>query len=202
MMKVIGLTGGSGAGKGYVCDIFASFGVSSLNTDRVSRTVCMPGTPCLEELKQRFGRRIIDCDGTLNRALLADIVFSEGHEFDLSDLNRITHRYILQYCRGWIKEQKKNNAAAVIIDAPQLYESGFDGECDVVIAVVASKEKRIERIIRRDGISHNNAVKRISAQHDNTFFLEHADYIIQNDDEDVLEQVKKILVDEGIIASG
>lgn len=198
-MKVIGLTGRSGAGKGYVCDIFASFGISSLDTDKLSRIVSMPGTPCLEELRSYFGHEIINVDGTLNRAALAEIVFADGHEHELNVLNGITHRYILEYCRKWIGDQREIGAEAVVIDAPQLYESGFDAECDFVVAVLANEEKRIERIICRDGISRERAVGRLSAQHSDDFFLSHADYVIRNDGENLNEQIMNILIREKIL---
>lgn len=198
-MKVIGLTGRSGAGKGYVCNVFESFGINSLDTDKLSRMVCMPGKPCLEELKAYFGFEIINDDGSLNRSMLASIVFADGHESDLRMLNRITHRYILEYCRKWIAEQRDNGSGAVVIDAPQLYESGFDAECDFIVAVVANEEKRIERIIRRDGITREDATGRLSSQHSDDFFLSHVDYVIRNNGEDLSEQVMSLLVREKIL---
>ncbi len=190
-MKVIGLTGGSGAGKGYVCALFALYGIPSLDTDRVSRQVTEPGQPCLNELTEAFGNGILRRDGSLDRQGLGKIVFADSEK--LATLNAITHRYILAECRRWLEERREEGCFAAIIDAPVLYESGFDEECDLVIAVLAPAEVRISRIVARDGITEGQAKTRIEAQKDDAFFYTYADHIIINDGErDTAEQVRAV----------
>lgn len=177
-MKVIGLTGGSGSGKGYVSKLFEAAGVPALDTDMVSRIVTAPGSPCLAELTERFGESILLPGGKLDRRRLAEIAFADPKL--TGALNSITHRHILAYCRDWLEQRRKEGYAAAIIDAPLLYESGFDAECDAVVAVVADRELRIARIMARDGITRAQAEQRLARQHDDGFFRAHADFVIEN----------------------
>ncbi|MBQ3064928.1 MAG: dephospho-CoA kinase [Clostridia bacterium] len=181
---VIGLTGGSGSGKGEAARVLAAHGIPSLNTDEVSRLVCQKGWSCLEELTDAFGDGILLPDGTLNRQKLAGIVFGEPDPDlrvqKLNTLNSITHRYILDYCRHWLGERREAGCRAACIDAPQLFESGFDRECDLIIGICADKDIRIRRICQRDGITYEKACQRIDAQYDDRFFAEHCDVMIEN----------------------
>ena len=177
-MKVIGLTGGTGAGKGCVSTKFLQYNINSLDTDKVSREVCAKGTPCLKELVDIFGEIILNEDGTLNRKQLGSIVFSDREK--LKVLNSISHRYILDASRKWLDTQKTDGRIAAIIDAPLLYESGFDSECDTVIAVISDKAIRSQRITARDNISTDDANKRMSNQGDDAFYTQKADYVITN----------------------
>lgn len=177
-MLTIGLTGGSGAGKGYVAELFAKYGIESLDTDRVSRRVCEPGKPCTAALAEAFGETILGEDGTLDRRGLAAIAFGDPQK--LAILNTITHKYILDECRTWLAAQRARGARAAIIDAPQLFESGFDRECDITVAVIADRETRMTRILRRDGITPEAAALRISRQKDDVWFCSHCTYTVSN----------------------
>ena len=193
-MVIIGLTGGSGAGKGYVCRIFAEYGILSVNADEAYRIVSARGTPCLSELSESFGNVILTADGELNRRALADIVFERGAENKLASLNRITHKYVIEYCERWISERQRLGDSAVIIDAPQLFESGLDKRCDLVVSVVADRECRIGRITQRDGISRERAEHRIDSQYDDAFFAAHSDYVVDSGDgSDVRSSVAAII---------
>ncbi len=191
-VKVIGLTGGSGAGKGYVSALLQAYGIPSLDTDLVSRRVCAPGQPCLAALIDRFGAGIVQPDGSLNRRQLAARVFARPEE--LADLNRITHRYILQSCRAWLEERRAAGCALAVIDAPLLFESGFDRECDRTVAVLAPIPQRIARIMARDGLDEAAARLRLSRQKEDAFFREHADAILLNgDSDDIRGQVEALV---------
>lgn len=178
MMLTIGLTGGSGAGKGYVAALFAQNGIPALDTDLVSRQVCAPGQPCTRELAKAFGSGILASDGSLNRPKLAAIAFADRQKLEI--LNAVTHKYILDECRLWLSTQRKGGAHAAIIDAPQLFESGFDRECDITVAVVADVETRLRRILQRDGIPPEAARRRIERQHSDLWFRSHCTYTISN----------------------
>ena len=203
---VLGLTGGSGAGKGAVSGVLRANGIPALDTDRVSRLVCEVGQPCLAALKTQFGGGILLPDGALDRAGLAAIVFGEPDPDKkaekLSALNRITHHYILEFARDWLAEQKASGHTAACIDAPQLFESGFDAECTCILGVTADKETRIARIMTRDGITREKAEQRIASQHDDAFFAAHCDALIENNgDLDTLASaVTAILHAKGYIA--
>ncbi len=198
-MRVIGLTGGSGAGKGEVSLCFISHGIKCLDTDKVSREVCAPGMPCLVELSEYFGEGILCENGKLNRRGLADIVFGEENEenrqIKLAALNRITHKHIIEAINKWLNEREKAGDSFAVVDAPQLFESGFDRHCDYTVGVIADDSVRIRRIISRDRITVDTAEKRIASQKSNNFFVENCDFTVYNNSGlEVLEgQVNSIL---------
>ena len=191
-MKIIGLTGGSGAGKGEVCKAFLGFGIDSVDTDKISRDVTRKGGECLGELVMGFSGGILDKYGNLNRKKLAEIAFSSRENLD--KLNFITHRHILNDCKRIILDMKNADRKAVIIDAPLLFESGFDKSCDVIISVISDSQKRIERIVKRDGITETQAETRIKNQKTDEFFIANSDYIIYNNSDyaDIYIQVSGI----------
>ena len=180
-MLTIGLTGPSGAGKGMVASLFAGYGVPSIDTDAVYHALLIPPSACLDELVARFGESILTEDGSLHRPSLASLVFAPGHEEDLKDLNRITHRHVLNEVRRRLVAYRVEGKAAVLVDAPQLFESGFDAECDYVLAVLAPRNLRLSRIMARDGLEESRAVARMDAQKSDDFFYEHADAVLVND---------------------
>ncbi len=182
-MLTVGLTGPSGAGKGVVASLFARYGVPSIDTDAVYHDLLVPPSDCLDELVGRFGASILTSDGRLDRKALAAVVFAAGHEDDLRDLNRITHRHVLDEARRRLAEYQREGKPAVLVDAPQLYESGFDAECDCVVAVLAPRDTRLSRIIARDGLDEARAMARMDAQKSDEFFYSHADAVLINDGE-------------------
>ncbi len=194
-MLVIGLTGGTGSGKGCVGECFLSYGIKTIDTDIVSRSVCEPGKPCFLELVSYFGTQIIDPDGKLNRKTLAKVAFSDPEGYKM--LNTITHKHILSEVRVWLSQRKKCGDVAAIVDAPLLYESGFDKECDIIIAVVAPLDIRADRIMKRDNISPDEIKARIDKQGNDDFYTRNADHVIVNDGllTKIQEQVDKIYFD-------
>lgn len=202
-MLIIGLTGPSGAGKDVVASRMAPFGVVSIDTDKVYHSLLLPPSDCLDALTVRFGRGILRSDGTLNRAALAAIVFADGHEADLDALNHITHRYVLAQVRNQCRALALVGRPAVLVDAPLLFESGFDRECDHTIAVLADHEVRLERIMARDGLTREAAEARLNAQKSDDFYVKRAEVTIRNDGTpgDLDETVTRLLTDWGVISS-
>ena len=194
-MKIIGLTGPSGSGKGELCAILAKFGICCIDTDRVYHQLLIPPSDCLNELRDHFGAHVIREDGTLSRPALAKTVFAKGAEDKLAALNKITHKYVLGKAREMIADFEKSNCSAVIVDAPALYESGFDKECDFCVAVLADKEIRISRIMARDELSYQAASARINAQKPDSFYTERAKIVIHNDSDrsELLAKAREII---------
>jgi len=191
-MKIIGLTGGSGAGKGEVCKLFANYGIESIDTDKISREVTRRGEACLEELIQCFSDIILDEYGELDRKKLADIAFSSKDKLEI--LNKITHSHILEECRDRIEYIRAAGKKAVIIDAPLLFESKFNKKCDIIISVIAETSIRLERIINRDNLTLEQAVRRIENQKDDDFFASNSTFVIYNNGaiKDIKRQVADI----------
>ena len=179
-MKIIGLCGGSGSGKGTVASLFAERGVLHIDTDRVYHRLTSGKSPCLDELCGLFGEGILSADGALDRRALSEIVFSERGSEARAMLNSISHRHVLAEVRRIIKDAE-GKYPAVIVDAPLLFESGFDEECDLVVAVTAKREHRIQRIISRDNITLEAAERRIEAQIGDSELILRADFVITND---------------------
>lgn len=186
-MKVIGLTGQTGAGKGAFCKILEKYSIPFLDTDKTARDVVEKGSPCLSELCGHFGNNILNDDGTLNRAVLGNIVFSDKKELEV--LNSITHKYITQKIYMWLSVQENLGFSAAVIDAPQLFESGANEMCDITVALIADEKTRLSRIMERDGIDEEYAKKRMASQKDEVFFITKCDYIIfNNGSEEALEK--------------
>jgi len=193
--KTIGLCGGSGSGKGAVGSFFSKNGYLVIDTDKVYREITDKTSHCLDALVCEFGTDILTSDGKLNRKNLASIVFSDKKKLNV--LNVISHKFILERVRSIIDDAKNDGYAGFVVDAPLLYESGFDKECDIVIAVVSDVEKRVERIMCRDGLTREAAVKRINSQTTDEHISSLADFVVENNgDLDALKtQVEKIIKD-------
>lgn len=195
-MKVIGLCGGSGSGKGSACEIFRRLGIPSIDTDAVYREITSAPGECLTALANEFGSKIITESGALNRQRLASIVFSgEGSETRLARLNEISHKFILDETRCRLARYEQMDAVAAIVDAPVLFESGFDLECDILVCVISDRERRIERIMMRDSISRNEAEQRIASQMSDGELISRCDFVIRNDSGlvDLQDEVKSVL---------
>ena len=199
-MTIIGLCGGSGSGKGTVARMLEEYNVPCINADEIYRCLTKAGGALIPALSIEFGSSIISPEGEIDRRQLSSIVFSsEGHEEKLRRLNKITHTAILEEAEKRISDFKKNGIDFVVFDAPLLFESGFSDKCDIIVAVVADVEKRIERIVKRDSITAKMATERISAQLSDEFLKENSDYVIVNNGElcelemSVKELAEKIL---------
>ncbi len=199
-MLLIGLTGPSGAGKSTVSRILSSFGLPVLDADDIYHTLLTPPSECLSDLTECFGPEIISADGTLNRSALASIVFNDPAE--LEKLNHITHSHVLRDFRKRLKNLRDNRVPAAVFDAPQLFESGANRECNIVISVLAEEETRLHRIMDRDGISREAALERIRAQKPDRFFRTHSDYIVENDlgIDTLTSRVESILRETGVLS--
>ena len=198
-MLLIGLTGPSGAGKSTVGKLFASFGLPVLNADDIYHTLLTPPSECLSDISACFGQEVIRPDGALNRKALASIVFNDPHE--LEKLNHITHSHVLRDFRRQLKKIRDAGIPAAVFDAPQLFESGANQECNIVVSVLAEEETRVQRIIARDGISRQAALERIHAQKSDHFFKTHSDYVIENNvnTDALISQVQNILRETGVL---
>lgn len=190
-MKILGITGRSGSGKGYVSALFAERGIPTIDTDGIVHRLYREHRACIAELTAAFGAVLTE-QGEIDRKKLSLIVFSDDEQ--LKKLNEIVHRYVAEEIRKACAAYQAEGRRAVLIDAPQLYEAHLEDACDLVIAVKAPEALRIERICRRDSISEEGAQSRLAHQLDDRFFDEHADAVILNDGEaDIRSQIQALL---------
>ena len=154
----------------------------------------------MDALVARFGKEILTADGRLDRPTLGRKVFSDREA--LSDLNEITHRFVMAKIRAMLADLQRDPPIAALIDAPQLFEAGADRDCDVIVSVLADPKLRMQRIQTRDGIDAEMAQKRMNAQKSDAFFREHSTYVIENNTApDVLKaSVRRILSETGALS--
>lgn len=194
-MKVIGVTGGIGSGKSTVSRILKDLGAKIVDADKIARKILVKGGKPLEDVVNYFGKEILDSDGELNRKKLADIVFNKSEK--LTVLNKITHGYIAEEIIKAVSSYKADNAADIIvIDAPIPIEHGFIDQSDEIWVVTANREVRISRIMERNGLSREDAEKRIDSQQSDEAYLSIADEIIVNEGsiEELENTVAKLFV--------
>ncbi|WP_312645277.1 dephospho-CoA kinase [Hydrogenoanaerobacterium sp.] len=179
MARIIGLTGQTGAGKTTVSDVLRRSGLDVINCDLISRQVTQAGSPCLLKLTKHFGKKILNDDQSLNRKLLASIVFSNAAE--LRVLESIIYTYIKAEIQHRINTICMGNTNGIVLDAPTLFESGVDSMCSEIIAVIAPKKLRRDRIMERDGLDEMAAEARIASQHDDEFYTKRSQHVLCND---------------------
>ncbi len=182
MKIVIGLTGPTGAGKSSACNLCEKLGLKLVDCDKVARQAVKKGSDGLNALVKAFGDCILNPDGTLNRRKLASIAFASKEQTQL--LNDTTFPYIKKLV---LSQAEHSNA---LLDAPTLFESGLNKNCFKTIAVLCDKNTRLERIIKRDGLTKKEALLRINAGKDDDFYIQNADYIIYNNGDEI-EFVRK-----------
>lgn len=174
-MRIIGLTGGSGTGKGTFAALLRDKGAGWVDADAVYRTLCAENRQMLHQLDIAFGG-VLDETGALDRPKLARIVFADPEK--LRKLNAITLPYIRAASLDAMRAQ--GDCPFVLYDAPTLFEAGADDLCDRVIGVLADTETRVQRIMARDGLDEQAARARVSAQPNADFYRTRCDYIVEN----------------------
>ena len=178
MAEVIGLTGQTGAGKSTVRKLFKAKGAAVIDADAVSHDIVDNDLSCLTDIVEHFSCIVLNDKGKLNRKALGRIVFSDPKK--LAVLNKIMFPYIVSAIKGKVTAYEHAGAQMIVIDGATLIESGCSKMCSVLISVTAEEETRLTRIIHRDGISKRDAVRRVSAQHPEEFYIEASDYVIKN----------------------
>lgn len=173
-VKIIGLTGQSGAGKSTAAKLFEKNGFTVINADVLVADIYVKSPVCLNAVAAQFGGDIINSDGTLNRKILAKRAFASKENTAL--LGTIVHPFVIAETLKILKSSR----GCAVLDAPQLFESNLDVVCDFVVSIVADRQTRLKRIIARDNITCQQAEERISAQYSEDFFKENSDYTIQN----------------------
>jgi len=180
-MRVIGLTGGIATGVTTVTRMFRELGAIVIEADKIARDVVEPGTEPYGKIVETFGREILSADGSIDRKKLGQIVF--GDDTARWRLNRITHSAIRRRIEEEIERIRGSNPdAIVLIDVPLLLDTtGPDTfDMDGVIVVTAAKDAQVERLMRRDTLSEEDAQRRMAAQRPVEEKATEADWIVRN----------------------
>ena len=178
-MRVIAITGGIGAGKSTVTDLFRELGARVVDADAISRALTAPGGEALPALRKAFGDAVFRQDGTLDRKALAARVFQEERE--LARLNAVLHPMITRRILAQLNMLRDAGTEVALLDVPLLFEVGMDRLADTVVCVTASEVTRVRRVCARDGISPEEARSRIRRQNPMERTEALSDYVLVND---------------------
>ena len=173
-MKIIGLTGGIGSGKSTVLQFFQELGVTVYIADVEAKKLMNSDDELIKEIKILFGNAAYE-NGKLNRDYIASIVFKNKEK--LNELNKLVHPKVRAHFKNFIA---KSQAEIIIYEAAILFESGSDKLCDFIITVTSDLEDRIERVVKRDGISRKQIANRIQHQLEDDIKIKKSHFVIRN----------------------
>ncbi len=186
-MLKLGLTGGIASGKSVVGEMFVQRGAHLLRSDDVAHWLMDPGRPVYQEVVRRFGREILNSDGTINRPRLAEAAFGKpgGAPPRVQELNEIVHPAVIAHENEWMEDiGRRDPKALAIVEAALILEAGAAGRFDRLIVVTCHPDQRILRFARRLGISEDAAraevTRRMAAQMPDEQKIKAADFVIDN----------------------
>ena len=190
-LKVLGVTGGTGAGKTEVCRILQEQGGKIIDADCITRKLQEQGQPVYLEIVSYFGTEILKEDGALDRKKLGAIVF--GDQKKLAALNQIVHKRVSEEIKKQVEAYRREGTVPfVVLDVPIPVEEGFFDTADRIWAVIANDDLRIRRLCRRMGLTEEEAERRIAAQMTNREYEAIADVPIEN--ESGQEELRKLVL--------
>ena len=204
MLKV-GLTGGIAAGKSVVGEMFVALGARLVQADRIAHSLMQPGEAVYNEVVRHFGREILNPDGSVNRAKLAEVAFGPATAPEskrasrIEELNRIVHPVVIRSQEEWMQEMGRQDPHAVaIVEAALLLEAGAGKRFDRLIVVTCSEEQRVTRFAARQKIdleaARKEVIRRMAAQLSDEEKIKAADFVIDNSGslEKTREQVRQV----------
>ena len=193
-MKIIGVTGNSGAGKTTICEIISKIAkVKIIDADEVAKSLDFPGSEYIQEIIELFGQEVLNSSGSLNRKKLGEFIYISVP--NKLELDKLTFKYVGGEVSKQLEVLKSEELDYIVLDVPLLFESELDKLCDYVISVTASVETKLNRIQTRDNIDENTARQRLAIQKDEDFFYRNSDFVIENngDIELIKNSIERIL---------
>ena len=198
MTKIIALTGSIATGKSFVASMIQNdFNYPLIDADKLAREVVEINKPAYLEIVKEFGEKIINKDKTINRKELRNIIFNDKNKRNL--LNKITHKYIriefLQKVKEYTSASLSNREMIIFYDIPLLFEAKLEKEFYKIVVVYTPKELQIKRLMNRDKIDFNEAIKTVNSQIDIEEKKKMSDFIIDNSKskENTYNQIKTVI---------
>src|SRR5208337_494844 len=194
-MLRVGLTGGVACGKSTIAAMLVRRGAHYLQADGLAHQLYEPGAVTYDEVVRRFGREILNEDGTINRTKLANVVFPDR----IDELNAVVHPEVVKRQNSWMSEVERHDPHGIaVVEAALLIEAGAHKDFDKVMVVTCDVQGKVEHFARRANVPIETArfevERRSAAQFTDKEKARHADYVIDNSGsvEDAERQVEKI----------
>jgi len=177
---ILGLTGGIASGKSTILNEFKKLGAEIIDSDKIAHEIIIKNKTCYEKIVNNFGRKILNHKNQIDRKKLGKVVFSDVKKRKL--LEKIIHPIILNKIKNKIKclYKKLTTNSIIVIDLPLLFEAGLQKMVDKILVVWVPQKIQINRLMKRDKLSYNSALKRIKSQIPLEKKLKLADYVIDN----------------------
>ena len=187
-MLKIGITGGIGSGKSYVCQILEKMGYAIFYSDLEAKKLMIQNKVLIQKIKNIIGGHAY-LDNELNKPIIRNFLFQ--NEVNKEKLNSLIHPFVYQEFEKWASSIQKE---IVFNESALLFETDSYKRFNKTILVTAPEEIKIERLIRRDSLNMEEIKKRFNAQLNDTIKIKKADYIIENDDKKlIIPQINKML---------
>ena len=177
-MRLIGLTGNIASGKSVVADLLKKKGATVIDADVLSREAVTPGTPALAAIASRWGQEVLAPDGSLDRAALRRIVFTDQSQLD--ELNGILHPEITRLRDVELAKARARGDSVAVCVIPLLFERRLVDQFDIVVLVDSPRELRLDRLVDTRGLDHAEAMNMIASQMPAELKRARADYVIEN----------------------
>jgi dephospho-CoA kinase len=192
-MLRVGLTGSIAVGKSFVSSVLAGLGCHVLDADETAREVVAPGTVGLRSVAASFGADVLDEEGKLDRARLGALVFADEEKRKV--LNSILHPLIIAAQDEWMRARVREDPRGVaVVDAALMIETGSYKRFDRIVVVHCLPEAQFERLMKRNGLTREEAARRVAAQMPQEEKMRHADFLLDTSDgfDDTRRQVREV----------
>lgn len=188
---VIGLIGGIASGKSTMAERFVAKGGHIIDCDKLAHQLYEPGQPCYDRILSQFGsERVCGEDGRIDRQQLGRIVFGDPKELEL--LNGIVWPNLLQLAKEKIREVE-DKVDVVFLEAAVLLKAGWQTECHEIWSLIVSPEIAIQRLIKRNGLSEEEALQRLKVQPDNATIVKHSNVVFCSQWSNEISQLQVII---------
>ena len=185
----IGVTGGMGSGKTYVCQLLEKRGIPVFYTDTEAKRLIVDDSGVRQRLKDIVGNSLYNREGKLDKKVMASFLVRGKQWAD--QVNAVVHPAVRKAMYEWFVVQESH--PVVVVECALLFESGLNKDMDKIVSVVAPLQVRLDRIVRRDGCTEEHARQIISLQQSDDYRMKCSDFVVVNDGKsDILHQLDSL----------